>query len=47
MSGRDPALMIGRQSSGGNDRVDMVMGQQVRTPGMQDGEESDLSPEPG
>ena len=23
MSGRDPALMIGRQSSGGNDRVDM------------------------
>ena len=46
MSGVDPALMIGRQSSGGNDRVDMVMGQQVGTPCMQDGEESDLCAQP-
>jgi hypothetical protein len=28
MAGVDPALMVGRQSAGGNDRVDMVM----RTP---------------
>ena len=38
--------MIGRQSAAGDDAVDMVMGQQVLTPGMQDGEEADLSAEP-
>ena len=32
MAGRDPALVIGRQSAAGNDGVDMVMGQQVRIP---------------
>ena len=37
--------MIGRQSAAGNDAVDMVMGQQVRTPCMQDGEEPDLCAE--
>ena len=45
MAGGDPALMIGRQSAAGNDAVDMVMGQQVRTPRVQDGEESDLRAE--
>ena len=45
MAGVDPALMIGRQSAAGNDAVDMVMGQQVRSPGVQDGEESDLCAE--
>jgi len=46
MAGVDPALMISRQSAGGNDRVDMVMGQEVRTPRVQDGEEPDLGAEP-
>src|ERR1035437_2046760 len=46
MAGRDPALMISRQSAGGDDRVDMVMGQQVGTPRVQDGEESDLCAQP-
>ena len=45
MGGRDPALMIGRQSAAGNDAVDMVVGQQVRSPGVQDGQESDLCAE--
>ena len=41
----NPALMISRQSTAGNDAVDMVMGQQVGSPRMQDGEESDLCAE--
>ena len=45
MTGRNPALMICRQSPAGNDAVDMVMRQQVRTPRMQDGEEADLGTE--
>ena len=42
MAGMNPALVIGRQSAAGNDSVDMVMGQQVRSPCVQDGEEPDL-----
>jgi len=38
--------MIWRQSAGGNDAMDMIMGQQVLTPGVQDGEESDLCAQP-
>ena len=45
MAGMNPALVIGRQSAAGNDCVDMVMGQQVRSPCVQDGEESDLCAE--
>ena len=45
MAGVDPSLMIGRQSAGGNDGMDMVMGQQVGTPRVQDGEEPDLGTE--
>jgi hypothetical protein len=46
VAGRDPSLVVGRQAAGGDDAVDMVMGQQVRAPGMQDGEKSDLGAEP-
>ena len=42
MTGVDPALMISRQSSGGNDGVNMVMNRRVQTPGVQDGKESNL-----
>ena len=42
MAGWIQRLVIGRQSAAGNDAVDMVMGQQVRSPCVQDGEESDL-----
>lgn len=42
MFGRDPSLMIGRQSAAGDDAVDMVVRQQVGTPGVQDGEEAEL-----
>ena len=45
MAGMNPALVIGRQSAAGNDCVDMVMGQQVRSPCVQDGEEPDLCAE--
>jgi len=45
MAGMNPALVIGRQSAAGNDCVNMIMGQQVRSPGVQDGEEPDLSAE--
>src|SRR5579864_1653344 len=45
MAGMNPALVIGRQSAAGNDCMDMVMGQQVRSPCVQDGEESDLCTE--
>jgi len=45
MTGVDPALTIGRQSAGGNDAMDMIMGQQVGTPRVQDGEEPDLCSE--
>lgn len=45
MAGGDPALMISRQSAAGNDAVDMVMGQQVGSPCVQDGEEADLCAE--
>lgn len=48
MAGRDPALLIGRQSAAGNDAVDMIVGQEVRTPRVQDGEEPDfLAESPG
>ena len=42
MTGVDPALMIGRQAAGGNDAMDMIMGQQVGSPAVQDGEKADL-----
>lgn len=45
MAGRNPALMIGRQSAAGNDCVNMIVGQQVRSPRVQDGEEPDLCAE--
>ena len=38
--------MIGGQSAAGDHAMDVVMAQQVLTPGMQDGEKSDLSTEP-
>ena len=46
MAGGNPPLMIRRQPPARNDRVDIVVAEQVRTPGVQDGEESDLSTEP-
>jgi hypothetical protein len=45
MAGVNPVLMISRQSAAGNDGVDMIMGQQVGTPRVQDGEEPDLRTE--
>ena len=45
MAGMNPALVIGRQSAAGNDCVNMIMGQQVRSPRVQDGEEPDLCAE--
>ncbi len=42
----DPSTVVGRQSSGGNDAVDMVVAKQVLAPCVQDGEESDLGTEP-
>ena len=45
MAGRDPALMISRQSAAGDDAMGMVMGQEVRTPRVQDGKESDFGAE--
>ena len=41
----DPALVVGGESAGGDDTVDMRMEQEVRTPAMQDGEEADLGAE--
>ena len=35
-------VLIGRQSAAGDDAMDMVMTEQVRSPGVQDREESDL-----
>src|ERR1700692_954363 len=46
VAGRNPSLMIGGQSAAGDHAMDVVMAQQVLTPGMQDGEESDLGAEP-
>ena len=44
--GGNPSLMIGGQSAAGDHAMDVVMAQQGLTPGMQDGEESDLCAEP-
>ena len=41
-----PSPMIGGQSAAGDHAMDVVMAQQVLTPGMQDGEKSDLCAEP-
>jgi hypothetical protein len=41
----DPARAVGRETSGGNDTVDMRMSEQVLTPGMEHGEETDLGSE--
>lgn len=46
MAGVDPSLVVGGQTAGGDDAMDVVMGQQIRAPGVQDGEESDLGAEP-
>src|SRR5208282_1176916 len=46
MAGLNPSLVIGRQAAGGNDAMDMVMAEQIGTPCVQDGEESDLGTEP-
>ena len=46
MAGMDPSTVVGRQSTGGNGAVDMVVAKQVLAPGVQDGEESDLGTEP-
>jgi hypothetical protein len=40
--GMDPALVVGGESAGGDDTVDMGMEQEVGTPAVQDGEEADL-----
>jgi len=45
MAGRYPALVIGRQSAAGDDAMDMIVAQEVRTPRVQDGEEPDLRAE--
>ena len=42
VAGGDPTLMVGRQSAARNDTVDMWMERQVRSPGMQDGEQAYL-----
>ena len=42
MTGLGERAIVDIYTSGGNDGVDMVMNQQVRTPRVQDGEESDL-----
>jgi hypothetical protein len=42
MAGMNPALVIGRQSAAGNDCVDMVMGQQVGSPCVQDASRTEL-----
>ena len=36
VAGVDPSLAVGRQAAAGDDAMDMVMAQQVGTPGMQD-----------
>ena len=43
--GVDPALVVGGESSGGDDTVDMRVEQEVGTPAVQDGEETDLGAE--
>jgi len=40
--GMDPAAVIWGQTSGGDHAVDMRVSAQILTPGMQDGEESDV-----
>jgi hypothetical protein len=45
IAGMDPAGVVRRKTSGRNHTVDMGMMQQVLTPGMQDGKETDLSPQ--
>jgi hypothetical protein len=44
-TGTDPAGVVGGKSSGSNDAMDMGMGLQLLTPGMQHAEEADLGPE--
>jgi hypothetical protein len=46
VAGGNPSLMIGGQSAAGDHAMDVIMAQQGLTPGMQDGEESDLCAEP-
>lgn len=43
--GVDPSLMIGRQAAAGDDAVDVIMAEQVRAPGVEDGEEPNLGAE--
>ena len=43
--GMDPALVVGGESAGGDDTVDMRVEQGVGTPAVQDGEETDLGAE--
>ena len=45
VAGVNPVLMVWRQSAGGNDAVNVIVAEQVLTPGMEDGEESDLGAE--
>ena len=45
IAGMDPAGVIWGQTSGGDQAVDMRMSEQVLAPGMQDGQESDFSPQ--
>jgi hypothetical protein len=45
IAGMDPAGVIWGQTSGGDQAMDMRMSQQILAPGMQHGEESDLSPQ--
>ena len=40
--GMDPGLVVGGESSGGDDTVDMRVEQEVGTPAVQDGDEADL-----
>src|ERR1017187_621754 len=46
VAGVDPSLMVCRKAAAGDDAMDMVMGQKVRAPCVEDGEKSDLGAEP-
>jgi transcription elongation factor len=46
VAGRDPSPVVGRQSTVGDDAVEVIMAEQVLAPGVQNGVESDLGSEP-
>jgi hypothetical protein len=44
VAGRDPSPVVGRQSTGGDDAVEVIMAEQVLAPGVQKGEDPILAP---